>query len=85
MRLSRREALLGVLLAPLVKPVAAMLPKGDEWEGFVVENWRVSSSHPYSIGDRIAFGDTYVTVVWVGSRVITVMRPQRGGGHAVDC
>ena len=27
--LSRREALLGVMLAPLVKPVVAMLPKGD--------------------------------------------------------
>jgi hypothetical protein len=71
--LSRREALLGVLLAPLVKPVAAILPK-KEWKGFVVENWRVSSSHPYSVGDRIAFGDTYVTVVWVGSGVVTVMR-----------
>jgi hypothetical protein len=62
-----------------------MLPKKEEWEGFVVENWQVSSSHPYSVGDRIAFGDTYVTVVSAGSGVITVMRPQRGNGRAVDC
>ena len=37
--LSRREALLGVLLAPLVKPVVASLPKKETWVLRVSGGW----------------------------------------------
>ena len=42
--LSRREALLGVLLAPLVKPLVEMLPKRESWVLRVsgpLDTWRV--------------------------------------------
>ena len=80
--LSRREALLGVMLAPLVKPVVAMLPKASEWVQVKPHPWRetwiVSDTHPYLPGDHIAFGDGHVKVVSVSRTAVTIERHPNG-------
>jgi hypothetical protein len=69
--ITRREALLGTLLAPLVKPLAGMLPNTPtkrfaKLTGCkIISTPRYNYTNLYKIIDQLSTGETRVSYKWI--------------------